>query len=132
MSKGYNVLDQFLSANLAKEIKGKGYSEPCIGIYAGKYGVSFAGPVLFKESHIYYQEHGAILIQQAEDWLLSRHGYSMEIVSYTKRRWSSTVWFRFVVKKNGEEILSLPSELGLKKRNATRIEGILHILKYIP
>lgn len=130
--KGYDVLNQFLSPSLAKEIKDKGYSEPCMGIYSGKYGVSFAGPVFFNKEHIYYRDHGAILIQQAEDWLFSRHGYSMEIVSYTKRRGSSTVWFRFIVRKNGEEILTLPQELGFKKRNTARTEGIFQILKYIP
>lgn len=132
MKKSYDVLDQFLKPELAKELKSKGYTEPCIGIYGGKYGVTFAGPVVFKSGHVYYEEHGAILIQQAEDWLFTRHGYSMEIVSYTKKRWSSTVWFRFVVRKNGEETLSLPPEYGFKKRNAARTEGIFHILKYLP
>jgi hypothetical protein len=132
MKKGYDVLDQFLSPELSKELKAKGYTEPCMGIYGGKYGVTFAGPVLFGSGHIYYNDHGAILTQQAEDWLFTRHGYSMEIVSYTKRHGSSTVWFGFVVKKNGQETLSLPPELGFRKRELARKEGIFHILKCIP
>jgi hypothetical protein len=130
--KNYKPEMEFLPAETSASLISKGFSEPCVGIYGGKYGIMFAGPVAFEKDHVYYKQHGAILIQQAEEWFLSRHGWSIETVSYTKRHKSKTVYFRFIVRKNGEEFLSLPPELGFKDRRKTRIEAIFHLLRYLP
>lgn len=59
----------FVLKEVAQQLKALGFNETCIAIESG--GKFFYDE--FHNKHVYYQEHGMILIQQAIEFLLEKY-----------------------------------------------------------
>ena len=58
MRDNFDPKKEFLTPELSARLISKGFTENCIGIYGGVYGIMFGGPVSFKHEHAYYQKMG--------------------------------------------------------------------------
>ena len=132
MKDGFNPKQQFLTPEISAKIISKGFSENCVGLHGGVYGIMFAGPVTFKDGHAFYGKSGAVLIQQAEDWFLDKHDWSIEIKSFYKRDKSKTRWWRYEVNKKEGVFLNLPEAVAFKTRREARLSAIEILLNYLP
>jgi len=69
------MINLFLPYELGNKLKDLGFNEPCVGIFTmGNTAVMCSGAtVAFNNTHAYYKDHCAILIQQAFQWFREKH-----------------------------------------------------------
>jgi hypothetical protein len=118
----------FIPYEITEELKKRGFDEPCLALYGGKYGneiITSGGTAMFKSTHVYYKKAAAPLWQQVIDWFREKHKIWIQVnmiydeanITYVAR----IIW--------ANSIIELESNLDYYKAMEIAINRTLKLIK---
>ena len=120
----------FLPQDLSNFLISKGFDWEVVGIYSTDNKIMLAGATSgFKSEHYYYEKHGAILWDQAEEWLRSKKSLSVEVSSFNQNNGDRVPIYQWEIRVDGEQH-NTPGKK-FTSHQLARIDGIEEAIRYL-